>query len=70
MMSAALIVTAGFCFILEYFNAANIISNTISVTTSFAAVYLTFRRSPYYALGYAANGVCREMGTAREHDKN
>lgn len=69
MMSAALIVTAGFCFILEYFNAANIISSTISVTTSFAAVYLTFRRSPYYALGYAANGVCREMGTAREHDK-
>lgn len=118
MMGAALIVTAGFYFILEYFNTANIIPSTISVTTSFVAVYLTFRRSPYYALGYAANdivlivlwtlasmenmaymsvtacftaflindiygylswrsmgkrqaanGVCREMGTLREHDK-
>ena len=28
-----------------------------SVTTSFLAVYLTFRRSPGYALGYAANDV-------------
>ena len=27
------------------------------MTTSFLAVYLTFRRSPGYALGYAANDV-------------
>ena len=27
------------------------------MTTSFVAVYLTFRRSPYYALAYAANDV-------------
>ena len=27
------------------------------MTTSFIAVYLTFRRSPYFALGYAANDV-------------
>jgi nicotinamide riboside transporter PnuC len=27
------------------------------VTTSFIAVYLTFRRSPYFALAYAANDV-------------
>jgi len=27
------------------------------VATSFIAVYLTFRRSPYFALAYAANGV-------------
>ena len=31
--------------------------STISVTTSFLAVYLTFRRSPLYALAYAANDV-------------
>jgi hypothetical protein len=27
------------------------------VTTTFLAVYLTFRRSPYFALAYAANDV-------------
>ena len=31
--------------------------STISVTASFVAVYLTFRRSPFFALGYAANDV-------------
>ena len=31
--------------------------STISVTTSFVAVYFTFLRSPYYALGYAANDI-------------
>lgn len=51
------IVTAFFYFILDYFHTANIVPSTISVTTSFIAVYLTFRRSPYYALGYAANDV-------------
>ena len=30
---------------------------TISITTSFLAVYLTFRRSPYFALAYAANDI-------------
>ena len=29
--------------------------STFSVTTSFLAVYLTYRRSPYFALAYAAN---------------
>lgn len=51
------IVTAFFYFILDYFHTANIVPSTISVTTSFIAVYLTFRRSLYYALGYAANDV-------------
>ena len=27
------------------------------MTTSFVAVYLTFRRSPYFALAYASNDV-------------
>lgn len=50
-------VTIGFYFVLEYFHTANIFPSTISVTTSFIAVYLTFRRSPYYAVGYAVNDV-------------
>ena len=50
-------VTFGFYFILEVFETANIIPSTLSVATSFIAVYLTFRRSPYFALAYAANDV-------------
>ena len=50
-------VTALFYFILGYFNTANLIPGTVSVTTSFIAVYLTFRRSPYFALAYAANDL-------------
>ena len=51
------LVTVIFYFILAYFNTANLIPSTISVTTSFLAVYLTFRRSPFYALAYAANDI-------------
>ena len=51
------VVTVGFYFILDYFDTANMIPSTLSVTTSFIAVYLTFRRSPYFALAYAANDV-------------
>lgn len=51
------LVTAAFYFVLDYFGTANILPSTLSVTTSFAAVYLTFRRSPYFALVYAANDV-------------
>ena len=57
MWIATIAVTFIFYFILEYFDTANIIPSTISVTTSFLAVYLTFRRSPYFALAYAANDV-------------
>ena len=48
--------TLGFYFILDHFHTANMIPSTF-VTTSFFAVYLTFRRSPYFALAYAANDV-------------
>ena len=51
------IVTVIFYFILDYFHTSNLMLSTISVTTSFAAVYLTFRRSPYFALAYGANDV-------------
>ena len=50
-------VTAVVYFILAYFETANLLPSTLSVTTSFLAVYLTFRRSPYFALAYAANDV-------------
>ncbi len=57
MWIAALFVTLVFYFILEYFNTVNILFSTISVTTSFVSVYLTFRRSPLFALGYASNDI-------------
>ena len=57
MLLAAAIVTGIFYFILRYFNTANIIPSTVSVTTSFLAVYLTFRRDPHFGLAYAANDV-------------
>ncbi|MBE6652532.1 MAG: nicotinamide mononucleotide transporter [Ruminococcaceae bacterium] len=50
-------VTVLFYFILDHFNTANMIPSTLSVTTSFLAVYLTFRRCPTFALAYAANDV-------------
>jgi len=50
-------ITVLFYFVLKYFETANIVPSTISVTTSFLAVYLTFRRSPYFAVAYAANDV-------------
>ena len=54
---ATAFVTLVFYFILAHFHTANIIPSTLSVATSFIAVYLTFRRSPYFALAYAANDV-------------
>lgn len=57
MWIGTLFITYIFYFVLVYFNTANIIPSTISVTTSFLAVYLTFRRSPYFALAYAANDI-------------
>ena len=57
MWAATAVVTVIFYFILNHFHTANIVPSTLSVTTSFLAVYLTFRRSPYFALAYAANDV-------------
>lgn len=50
-------VTVLFYLILDYFYTANLLLSTLSVTTSFVAVYLTFRRNPYFAIAYAANDV-------------
>lgn len=57
MWAGAAAVTALFYFILRHFHTANILPSTLSVTTSFVAVYLTFRRSPLFALAYASNDV-------------
>lgn len=51
------LITVLFYFILDYYKTANIIPSTLSVTTSFVAVYLTFRRSPLFALAYASNDI-------------
>ena len=52
-----IIVTVAFYFILRALGTANIWVSSFSVTTSFAAVYLTARRSPYFALAYATNDI-------------
>ena len=57
MVILSTVITTIFYFILKAFETANIIPSTISVITSFLAVYLTFRRSPYFALSYAANDI-------------
>jgi len=48
-------VTAVFYFVLKVFHTQRLPLSTLSVATSFAAVYLTFRRSACFALAYAAN---------------
>lgn len=57
MSALTLVVTVVFYFILKYFNTANLIPSTFSVSTSFLAAYLTFRRNPYFALAYATNDI-------------
>ena len=57
MFVLSAVVTLVFYFILHFFRTANMLPSTLSVTTSFIAVYLTCRRSPYFALAYAANDV-------------
>ncbi len=51
------LVTLLFYFILRAFDTPNLFWSTLSIATSFAASALTFLRSPYYALAYAANDV-------------
>lgn len=57
MFIAAAVITAVFYFILKFFNTANLIPSTLSVATSFLAVYLTFRRNHFFAIAYAANDI-------------
>ena len=57
MLLLTAVVTFAFYYILKALGTANLLPSTISVTTSFAAAYLTFRRSPFYALVYAMNDI-------------
>ena len=57
MWILTLLVTLIFYFILATLNTSNLLPSTLSVTTSFVAVYLTFRRSPYFSIAYAANDI-------------
>ena len=44
-------------FILKYFGTANLLPSTFSVATSFFAVCLCAKRSPFFALAYAINDL-------------
>lgn len=57
MLLYSFFVSVIFYFILRYLNTANLYVSTFSITTSFAAVYLTSKRSPYYAIAYAINDI-------------
>ena len=57
MFILAAVVTVVFYFVLDFFNTANLLPSTLSITTSFVAVYLTFRRDPFYAVAYALNDL-------------
>ena len=57
MIPATIAVTVIFYFILYAFGTANLLTSTVSVTTSFAAAYLAFKRSPYYAVAYILNDI-------------
>ncbi len=50
-------VTFAFYWILRALGNAELGVSTLSISTSFLAAYLLFRRNPYYALAYAANDV-------------
>lgn len=57
MFILTLIITLIFYFILKSLNTSNLLISTISVSTSFIACYLSFRRTRFYALGYACNDI-------------
>ncbi len=53
----ALVVTGIFYFIMRELGTSNLVISTVSITTSFFAAYLTFRRCEYFALAYALNDI-------------
>ena len=57
MAALTALVTVVAYFVLAALATANLLPSTVSVSTSFLAVYLTARRSPWFALGYAANDL-------------
>lgn len=57
MLALTMAVTVIFFYILKAFHTVNLVPSTVSVTTSFLAVFLTYKRSAFFALAYAANDV-------------
>ena len=57
LLGGTAVVTTVFYFLLKYFGTSNLLPSVVSVATSFFAAYLTFRRSPYFALAYALNDI-------------
>ena len=53
----ATLVTVAFFFILRALGNDELIPSTISITTSFVAVYFSMMRSPFYAIAYACNDI-------------
>ncbi len=53
----AVLVTTVLGLVLWWLDTPNLGFSILSVTTSFVAAYLTYHRSPYYAVGYALNDV-------------
>ena len=57
MIILSILVTTLFYFILKAFNTPNLFFSTLSVLTSFLAVYLSLFRSSYYAIAYSLNDI-------------
>ena len=57
MLLLTAVVTVAFYFILGALGNENLLVSTLSVATSFAAAYLTMKRSPYFALAYGFNDL-------------
>ena len=57
LVVATVAVTWLFYFILKWLDTPNLMLSTLSITTSFLAVGLTYLRSPHYALAYAGNDL-------------
>lgn len=57
MFILASLVTVAFYFILKALSTANLLFSTISIATSFLAVYMTYMRSPFYAIAYGLNDI-------------
>jgi nicotinamide mononucleotide transporter PnuC len=57
MLGLTAVVTVVFFFILRALDTANLTVSTLSITTSFSAVFMCFRRVSWYPLLYAANDV-------------
>lgn len=57
LIPLAVAITVAFYFILQAFNTQNLIVSTLSVTTSFVALFLMVLRVPAYAVAFIFNDI-------------